>query len=401
MSEFRITVFGLGYIGLPTAALIASKRIPVRGVDTQPQIVEKINRGEVHIIEPDLEGLVRSVVDRKFLTAHLTPQEAEVYIVAVPTPVTEGHAPDMRSVEAVIDTVAPMLRPDDLVIIESTSPVGTTEKMYARILALRPDLKDTLMMAYCPERVLPGNVLYELEHNDRVVGGIDSRSAGAAKRIYQKFVKGKIHETTAAIAEMCKLTENAYRDVNIAFANELSMICGKAQINVHELINLANFHPRVNILKPGVGVGGHCIAVDPWFIISAFPELTPMMRNARETNDGKRDWVIGQIHSAAEKFKSEAGRSAVIACMGLAYKPDIDDLRESPALYITRQLILQGYEILPVEPHILEHADLTLVSAEEALNRADIVVYLVRHNAFTSLPVAGNEIDLCGLRNAS
>jgi UDP-N-acetyl-D-mannosaminuronic acid dehydrogenase len=298
----------------------------------------------------------------------------------------------------VIDIICPMLRPDDMVIIESTSPVGTTDRMHARILSQRPELKDSLMMAYCPERVLPGNVLYELENNDRVVGGINERSSLAAKRVYQKFVKGKIHETSAKIAEMCKLTENAYRDLNIAFANELSMICEKAQIDVNELITLANFHPRVNILSPGVGVGGHCIAVDPWFIISEFPDETPMMRNARETNDHKRDWVIAKIREAADAFAATAGKQPAIACMGLSYKPDIDDLRESPALYITKQLVDQGFEVLPVEPHVQEYSGLTLVSPEDALQHADIIVYLVKHKLFTTLPKAAHELDFCGLR---
>jgi len=329
---------GLGYIGLPTAALIASKKIRVHGVDVNAHVVNTINKGKIHIVEPDLDGLVHYGVQQGYLVAAAQPKKADVFLVAVPTPFKGDHEPDTAFVEKATMMAIPFLREGNLFILESTSPVGTTEKLAKLIFKERPDLKGKISIAYCPERVLPGSVIHELQQNDRVIGGIDSKSTDAAISFYSKFVKGELHKTNARTAEMCKLTENAYRDVNIAFANELSIICDKAGIQVNELIELASKHPRVKILKPGPGVGGHCIAVDPWFIVADFKSEARMIKQARLTNIYKREWVIGKIKMAADDFKKKNKRAAVIACMGLAYKPDIDDLRESPALEIVLDL---------------------------------------------------------------
>lgn len=392
-----VVMVGLGYIGLPTAALIASRNIQVTGVDIHQQVVDTINKGEIHIVEPDLDGLVHHVVKDKYLVASTTPVEADVYLIAVPTPFKGDHVPDISYVESAVRAILPTLKAGALVIIESTSPVGTTEKMEQVILSERPELKGQFFMAYCPERVLPGNVIYELEHNDRAIGGIDEASTDKAIWFYKHFVKGELHKTNAKTAEMCKLVENSSRDVQIAFANELSMISDKAGINVWELINLANKHPRVNILQPGTGVGGHCIAVDPWFIVSEFPEESKIIRSAREINNYKTDWVIEKTKNAALQFELDAGRKPKIAAMGLAFKPNIDDLRESPAVLVASALIEDGFNILPVEPNIESHDTFKIHPINEALTSADIVVYLVAHKEFLSLEKHKNTLDFCGI----
>lgn len=382
--DIKVVMMGLGYIGLPTAALIASQDIYVEGVDINESVVNTINNGEIHIIEPALDGLVKHDVERGFLKASIKPSPADVFLIAVPTPFKGDHEPDLAYVQSATEMIIPNLREGNLFIIESTSPVGTTEKMAELIYSERPDLKNKIYIAYCPERVLPGNVIYELRHNDRVIGGITESSTNKACEFYTLFVDGELHKTNARTAEMCKLVENSSRDVNIAFANELSMICEKADIDVWELIKLANKHPRVNILQPGPGVGGHCIAVDPWFIVSEFPEDTKMIKAAREINNHKTQWVIEKIKNTALTFELEEGRKPIIACLGLAFKPNIDDLRESPALYITKKLINDGFNILPVEPNIKSHTSLNLVAYEDAKEQSDILVYLVGHKEFAS-----------------
>ena len=326
-----VVMMGLGYIGLPTAALIASRGLQVLGVDIYEKVVDIINEGKIHIVEPDLDGLVHHVVKKGYLKAAAIPTTAEVYLIAVPTPFKDDHVPDISYVLAATKSIIPTLEKGALVILESTSPVGTTQKMLEVILEERPELKDSIYVAYCPERVLPGNVLHELKHNDRAIGGIDEKSTQKAISFYKYFVVGELHPTNAKTAEMVKLVENASRDNQIAFANELSIICDKAGIDVWEMIALANKHPRVNILKPGTGVGGHCIAVDPWFIVSEFPEDSKVIRTAREVNNFKTEWVIEKVKNKALQFRVNNGREAIVACMGLAFKPDIDDLRESPA----------------------------------------------------------------------
>lgn len=392
-----VVMVGLGYIGLPTAALIASKEIKVTGVDIHQHVVDTINKGEIHIVEPDLDGLVHKVVKDGYLTASTSPVEADVYLIAVPTPFKGDHEPDISYVESATRALLPTLKEGALVIVESTSPVGTTEKMQAVINAERPELAGKIFMAYCPERVLPGNVIYELEHNDRAIGGIDEASTERAVKFYRHFVKGELHKTNSKTAEMCKLVENSSRDVQIAFANELSMICDEAGINVWELINLANKHPRVNILQPGTGVGGHCIAVDPWFIVSEFPKQAKIIRAAREINNYKTEWAIEKTKSTALQFKLDNGRDAKIACMGLAFKPNIDDLRESPALLVTNTLIKEGFNVMAVEPNIKSHDAFTIYEVEEALAEADIIVYLVAHKEFSRLEKTNNALDFCGV----
>ena len=378
---------GLGYIGLPTAALIASKGIYVHGVDVQKNVVDTINSGKIHIVEPALDGLVKHDVERGLLKAAQEPVKSDVFLIAVPTPFKEEHQPDLSYVESATQMIIPYLEEGNLFIIESTSPVGTTEKMAELIFSKRQELKGKIFIAYCPERVLPGNVIYELKNNDRAIGGIDERSTKRAVEFYRLFVSGELHETNARTAEMTKLVENASRDVQIAFANELSMICDEANIDVWELIKLANKHPRVNILQPGTGVGGHCIAVDPWFIVSEFSEKAKMIRTAREINNFKTEWVIEKIKNHALKFEVKKGRKPVIACYGLAFKPDIDDLRESPSLYVVQSLITQGYKVLPVEPNLdaKRVSGFHLCSMEEALAKSDISFKLVNHSVFKNL----------------
>ncbi|GAB6008059.1 UDP-N-acetyl-D-mannosamine dehydrogenase [Dysgonomonas reticulitermitis] len=396
----KAVFMGLGYIGLPTAAIAASKGINVLGVDINPSVVETINQGKIHIVEPELDKVVKTVVEKGHFRAALQPEEADVFLIVVPTPFKQNHRADIAYVESATRTVIPFLKEGSLFIIESTSPVMTTEKMATIIFKERPELEDKIYVAYCPERVLPGNVIYELENNDRVIGGINTESSEKAIEFYSMFVKGTLHKTNARTAEMCKLTENSSRDVQIAFANELSMICDKAGINVWELIELANKHPRVNILQPGSGVGGHCIAVDPWFIVSDYPEQANIIKRARETNDYKADWCANKVIEACHRFEIENEREPVVACMGLAFKPDIDDLRESPAKYITSRIISEARaEVLVVEPNVKNHKTFSLAPYLDVYKQADIVVWLVRHKEFLNMKkLEGKiELDFCGI----
>jgi UDP-N-acetyl-D-mannosaminuronic acid dehydrogenase len=389
----KAVFMGLGYIGLPTAAVAASKDIEVVGVDVNPNVVNTINQGKIHIVEPALDKVVKEVVAKGQLRASLKPEEADAFFIVVPTPFKQNHRADISYVESATRMVIPFLREGNLFVIESTSPVMTTEKM--------AELIGNIYIAYCPERVLPGNVLFELEHNDRVIGGLNPESSDKAIEFYSKFVKGKLHKTNARTAEMCKLTENSSRDSQIAFANELSMICDKAGINVWDLIELANKHPRVNILQPGCGVGGHCIAVDPWFIVSDFPEQAHIIKRARETNDYKADWCATRVLEECQKFTNKTDCEPVVACMGLAFKPDIDDLRESPAKYIASRIISEARaDVLVVEPNVSTHNSFNLMNYKEAYDKADIVVWLVKHKEFASMPVVLNkkELDFCGVR---
>ena len=400
MKENKVVIMGLGYIGLPTAAVIASNEFVVQGVDVNQEVVNTINKGDIHIIEPDLDVLVKSVVNKGLLKASIVPDNADVFLIAVPTPFKGDFEPDLKFVESATKMIIPKLKAGNLFIIESTSPVGTTNKMAEIIFDKRPDLKDNLYIAYCPERVLPGKVIYELENNDRVIGGIDKKSTKVAQEFYRKFVKGELHASDAKTAEMCKLVENSSRDVSIAFANELSMICDKAEINVWELIKLANKHPRVNILQPGTGVGGHCIAVDPWFIVSNFPEEAVIIKEARTINTYKTMWVIEKIKRSALEFENKNKRKPLIALMGLAFKPDIDDLRESPAVEVVENLLEQReYDILLVEPNLTTSEKYKLTNFQMLENEAlDIVVYLVAHKEFKDLNFNAIELDFCGAK---
>ena len=393
---------GLGYIGLPTAIISSQHGINVCGVDINPKVVEKTNRGELHIVEPGLQDLLKKAVDNKSLVASTTPFESDVYLIVVPTPFKAKHEPDISYVESATKTVIPFLKEGDLFIIESTSPVGTTEKMAELIFAERPELKGRIHIAYCPERVLPGNVIFELVNNDRVIGGIDDASADAAAQFYGKFVSGQLHKTNCRTAEMCKLVENSSRDVQIAFANELSMICEKAGINVWELISLANKHPRVNILQPGCGVGGHCIAVDPYFISSAFPNEAKIIAQARNINNYKSEWCVEKAKNAILSFDLEYGKKPQVALMGLAFKPNIDDLRESPAMKIAKHLVAEMPDVKfnIVEPNISSHPDFDIVDFQTAFEQSDIVVYLTAHKQFFMLPQEANDkliLDFCGV----
>ena len=398
MSNFKLVMMGLGYIGLPTAAVVASRGINVLGVDVNESVVNTINEGKIHIVEPELDKLVKDVVEKGLLQASLTPEEAEVYLIAVPTPFKNNNKPDLKYVESATRMILPKLKEGDLYIIESTCPVGTTQKMANIIFDERPELKDKINIAYCPERVLPGKVIFELENNDRVIGGINESSTFLAMNFYKKFVRGKLHSTNAKTAEMCKLVENSSRDVSIAFANELSIICDKADVNVWELINLANKHPRVNILQPGTGVGGHCIAVDPWFIVSDFEKEAKIIRNAREINNYKTNWVIEKIKSTALQFELNTGKKPVVALMGMAFKANIDDLRESPALQVAETLLSKDFcDLVFVEPNILKHDEYILTKLSE-LDKVDIVAYLVAHKEFIDFKTSALELDFCGVK---
>ncbi|MFB0712100.1 UDP-N-acetyl-D-mannosamine dehydrogenase [Buttiauxella noackiae] len=402
MSFATISVIGLGYIGLPTAAAFASKQRNVVGIDINQHAVDTINRGAIHIVEPDLDKVVKTAVEGGFLRASTQPVEADAFLIAVPTPFKGDHEPDMVFVKAAAESIAPVLKKGALVILESTSPVGSTEQMAGWLADLRPDLTfphqvgeaADINVAYCPERVLPGQVMVELIKNDRVIGGMTPVCSVRASELYKIFLEGECVVTNSRTAEMCKLTENSFRDVNIAFANELSLICAAQEINVWELIRLANRHPRVNILQPGPGVGGHCIAVDPWFIVAQNPEQAQLIRTAREVNDGKPHWVINQVKAAVADCLAETGKRSseiTIACFGLAFKPNIDDLRESPAMEIT-QLLSSWHSgtTLAVEPNIHElpkklsgHCE--LATTEEALEQADVLVMLVDHQSFKAI----------------
>lgn len=391
----QICLMGMGYIGLPTAAVSAGKGLKILGVDINEKVVDTINKGEIHIIEPGLGELVNQVVKSGNLRASLLPEVSDVYLIVVPTPFKGNHEPDISFVEAATKAVIPLLKNGDLYIIESTSPVGTTDKMATLIFSERPELKDNINIAYCPERVLPGNVLHELIHNDRVIGGIDKTSTLKAKEFYSTFVQGQLHTTNARTAEMCKLTENSSRDVQIAFANELSLICDKAGINVWELIELANKHPRVNILQPGCGVGGHCIAVDPYFITADFPIESQVIGKAREINNYKSFWCAEKIKSSMLEFELKNGKKPQVAIMGLSFKPNIDDLRESPAKYIA-QKVMQSEQngFMFVEPNIKEHSIFRLTNYQEAYEKADIVAFLVAHNEFKLLQYSNSKVIL-------
>jgi nucleotide sugar dehydrogenase len=394
---------GLGYIGLPTAIIAARHGIKVHGVDINPTVVEKTNAGELHIVEPGLGDLLRKVIADGTFHASTTPVTSDAYFIVVPTPFKGDHQPDVSYVEAATRSIIPFLKAGDLFVIESTSPVGTTEAMAAIIYSERPELKDKISIAYCPERVLPGNVIYELVNNDRVIGGMTPEATQKAMSFYSQFVTGTLHATNSRTAEMCKLTENSSRDVQIAFANELSLICDKAGINVWELIELANRHPRVNILRPGCGVGGHCIAVDPYFLTAAFPAETRLIADARAVNNHKAEWSTEKIINAILRFRLDNGRNPRVALMGLAFKADIDDLRESPALCITREVINRckdDAEFMVVEPNIVNHDEFKLTDAREAFEKADIAVFLTGHAPFKALPVinCGKVIlDFCGI----
>jgi UDP-N-acetyl-D-mannosaminuronic acid dehydrogenase len=398
----NIVVVGLGYIGLPTASILATKGYQVLGIDISENVVNTINAGKIHIVEPDLDILVKSAVQSGNLKASLEPESADCFIISVPTPFKKNEEnkriPDLSFVMQATQTICSDLKKGDLVILESTSPVGTTEKVADVIFSERPELIDQVFVAHCPERVLPGKILQELVDNDRIIGGINEASAKRALDLYRSFCNAQIFLTTARTAELAKLVENSYRDVNIAFSNELSMICEKLEINVWELIELANRHPRVNILRPGPGVGGHCLAVDPWFIVDSSPDETRLIRTARETNDSKPQWVVEKIKAKAERFKAP-----IIGCLGLSYKPDIDDLRESPSLEIANTLKNLGYTVWVNEPNIGAPYvnELKQVSFWEIIKRADIVVVLVAHKEYfqiLSTQLTDKIVfDICGI----
>lgn len=391
----KICVIGLGYIGLPTAALLANRGYDVHGVDVVKSTVDTINEGKIHIVEPELDTFVKSAVNSGKLKASLKPDFADVFIIAVPTPFHSGYVPNVDYVVSATKSIAPYIQERNIVILESTSPVGTTELVEKTLKEEKIDTSK-LYIAHCPERVLPGKIMKELVENDRIVGGLTQEATAKTVEFYNTFVSGEVLSTDARTAEMAKLTENSFRDTNIAFANELSMLCDKFNINVWELISLANRHPRVNILQPGAGVGGHCIAVDPWFIVHAGGETAKMIRTAREVNTYKTEWVIEKIKNAALKFEAQNDRKAKVACMGLAFKPDIDDLRESPALYIARRLKSDGLEILAVEPNIESHKEFEIVDYKDAMEQADIVTFLVAHKEFKNLDIE-TYLDFCGV----
>ncbi|MBU2278597.1 MAG: UDP-N-acetyl-D-mannosamine dehydrogenase [Gammaproteobacteria bacterium] len=395
-----VSVIGLGYIGLPTAAMLASRKLRVIGVDVNQHAVDTINQGKIHIVEPELDLLVHAAVTGGYLSAQTKAAAADAFMIAVPTPFFDDLSPDLSYVEAAVKSIAPVLNKGNLIVLESTSPVGTTELMCKWIKEIRPDLTlptdsntPDLHVAYCPERVLPGKVVHELISNDRIIGGLTAACSEMAKNLYSTFVAGELLVTDARTAEMAKLTENAFRDVNIAFANELSLICDKLNINVWELIRMANRHPRVNILTPGAGVGGHCIAVDPWFIVHSAPEQAKLIRTSREVNDFKPEWVLQKILSTVANHSLN---KPSVACFGLAFKPDIDDLRESPALHIVNKLA-EAYsgKVMAVEPNIHStnklHANAELVSLEQGL-AADIIVILVKHKAFDACDFKGKTV---------
>jgi UDP-N-acetyl-D-mannosaminuronic acid dehydrogenase len=399
--QAKVVTVGLGYIGLPTSALIANSGIAVHGVDISQHVVDTINAGKIHIVEPDLDKAVAKAVAEGFLKADTKPVQADTYLIVVPTPFKGDHQPDISYVQAATEGIIPLLKEGDLYVIESTSPVGTTEKMMALIFSKRPELEGKISLAYCPERVLPGNVMYELVHNDRVIGGVNEASTQKALTFYSQFVQGELHPTNARTAEMCKLTENASRDSQIAFANELSLICDKADINVWDLIRLANKHPRVNILQPGCGVGGHCIAVDPYFLTADFPMESRMIAQARETNNYKSFWCAEKVKTARLEFEIKNGRQPSIAIMGLAFKPNIDDLRESPAIHIVERVLQDSgdADLYIVEPNVHEHKVFKLTDYKDAMTKADIIVFLVAHNEFKNIEIESDKLvlDFCGV----
>ena len=396
-----ICVIGLGYIGLPTSALLANRGYRVFGVDVVKEVVDTINKGQIHFLEPELGLFVKAAVNSGKLTADTKPTYADVFIIAVPTPFHEGYVPNIDYVISATKSIIPYVKEGNIVIFESTSPVGTTEKV-EEILKEGGIDTDKVYIAHCPERVLPGYIMKELVENDRIVGGLTDEATKIVADFYREFVQGEVLETNARTAEMAKLTENSFRDVNIAFANELSMLCDKFNINVWELIKLANRHPRVNILQPGAGVGGHCIAVDPWFIVHAGGETAKLIKTARQVNNYKTEWVIEKIKNASLFFENKNGRKPKIACMGLAFKPDIDDLRESPALYITRRLKAEGLDIIAVEPNIESHKEFEITNYLEAINKADVIAFLVAHKEFKTVQIPQDKIllDFCGVKHS-
>ncbi len=395
MTEKKVCVVGLGYIGLPTSALLANRGYRVHGVDVVKDVVETINEGKIHIVEPDLDMFVRAAVRSDSLKAATVPDFADVFIIAVPTPFHDGYVPNTDYVKQATEAIAPFVKTGNVVILESTSPVGTTD-MVADTLRRAGVDTGKIHVAHCPERVLPGHIMRELVENDRIVGGTTPEATAAAAEFYRGFVQGEVLETTARTAEMAKLTENSFRDTNIAFANELSMLCDKFDINVWELIDLANKHPRVNILKPGTGVGGHCIAVDPWFIVHEGRETAKLIRTSREVNTYKTQWVIEKIKNKALLYEKDYGKKPTVACMGLAFKPDIDDLRESPALLVAQSLKEQGVNVVAVEPNIETHEQFTLVDYAAAPQEADILAFLVAHREFQGME-GDKELDFCGV----
>ncbi len=395
MLNRKICVIGLGYIGLPTAALLANRGYTVHGVDVVQNTVDTINQGKVHIVEPELDTFVHAAVNSGRLVASLKPCVADVFIIAVPTPFHEGFVPNIDYVMSATKEIALFIKAGDIVILESTSPIGTTDKM-REVLDKEGVDTSKIYIAHCPERVLPGHIMRELVENDRIVGGVTPEATEQTVEFYKTFVEGEVLSTDAKTAEMAKLTENSFRDVNIAFANELSILCDKFDIDVRKLIELTNRHPRVDVLQPGAGVGGHCIAVDPWFIVHAGGKDAKIIRTAREVNTYKTEWVIEKIKNAALKFEHKNNRRAKVACMGLAFKPNIDDLRESPALHITKRLIGDGLDIVAVEPNITSHKEFNIIEYKEALERADIVAFLVAHKEFKDLSVE-TELDFCGV----
>jgi len=399
MKNLTISVIGLGYIGLPTAALLASNGYSVVGMDVSEHAVNTINQGGIHIVEPDLDAFVRSGVAAGRLKAFTEPQAGDVYMICVPTPFHEGEGipqPNIDYVLTATKSIASLIKPADLIILESTSPVGTTEQMQNVLRDAGVDV-DEVHIAYCPERVLPGKIMTELVENDRIVGGISPKATKLVADFYRNFVRGNVLETDSKTAEMCKLTENSYRDVNIAFANELSLICDKEGINVWDLIQLANRHPRVNILQPGAGVGGHCIAVDPWFVVARDEDNARLIKTAREINDYKTEWIIEKIKSRALDVSDQKGGKPKIVCLGLAFKPDIDDLRESPALEIASSLMAQGFDVVAVEPNIETHAVIELEELDNVFNENAVLAILVKHKEFLDKSVRDKLASLGGL----
>lgn len=399
MNHKKICVIGLGYIGLPTATILANAGYNIHGVDVDKKVINKLNIGETHIIEPKLDTMLKKVIKNGNFKAYLEPSSADVFIICVPTPfkkeaINNVPSPDISFVLNAAESISPFIKEGDLVILESTSPVGTTQEV-EKIFKNNGVNTNSIFISYCPERVLPGNILEELIMNNRIVGGLTKESTSVSCSFYKTFVKGKVVETSANTAEMCKLTENSFRDLNIAFANELSMICKKENLDVWELINLANLHPRVNILQPGAGVGGHCIAVDPWFIVDRNPEDAKLIKLAREVNLNKTNWVVNKIKEKAKIIADSLNRKAKIACLGIAFKPNIDDLRESPAVEIATKLQNNGDSVYIVEPNIQNHETFELISMEKAIDECDILAILVKHDEFSELKNNDLYKDLC------
>jgi len=383
-SNCKVCIIGLGYIGLPTAALLSSKGYEVVGVDVNAQVVDTINQGKIHIVEPDLAEYVDVGVKAGKLSAKTVPEFADVFIIAVPTPFTDNHKPDLSFVDSATNSIAPYIRKGNIIILESTSPVGTTQRVFNQLKTLGVEI-DNIYLAYCPERVLPGKIMKELIENDRIVGGINSESTAIVKQFYENFVSGSVLDTNSQTAEMCKLVENSYRDVNIAFANELSLICEEANIDIWELIKLANHHPRVNILQPGVGVGGHCIAVDPWFLVSDFPDISNLIKTARIVNESKTEWVFNQISNDIIAFEEANERKPIVGLLGLTFKPNIDDLRESPSLLVAKRLSKCFENIFCTEPNVGHVENLTLLPLQKLLDSSDLIYQLVSHNEFLEI----------------